>query len=152
MRRKGYKSRRMLTAVRIPWELLVDLELEAQRLDVSRSQLISEYVAAGLGAPLPAPVRARNRPRKRRTRNLPIDIRETSAPWLREPTGAVVEECVVDLDENHRRPLVEAPVAPEDWGDRPDLEPLPGRMKPRSGWWTRLGPDRKRPKGRGQDD
>lgn len=111
---KPYHARRMNTAVSLPWKLLVDLELEAQRLGVSRSQLVAEYIAAGLGAPLPPPVQARHRPRgrKRRTRYIPTDLRETSAPWLGEPRRLAAEPFV-DVTDNPRRALVRRPIVPE---------------------------------------
>lgn len=104
----------MITAIRLPWDLLVDLELEAQRLGVTRSQLVVEFVAAGLGAPIPPPVNDRHgtRPRRRRTRYIPADLRENSAPWLLEPKGAA-NEGHVDADDNPRRPLVRSPVVLE---------------------------------------
>jgi hypothetical protein len=123
MIRKPYHARRMITAIRLPWELLVDLELEAQRLGVTRSQLVVEFVARGLGAKIPPPVSARHAPRsrRRRTRYLPVELRETSAPWLREP-ACMVGEGHVDATDNPRRPAVRAPVMPQSL----EADPPPG--------------------------
>lgn len=122
-----YHARRMNTAIRLPWTLLVDLELEAQARGVTRSQLVCEAVALLLGAEVPPPrmsprsrpQRPVPRPRRRRHRYLPAELRETSAPWLLEPKGGAAEPFVTEDPDNPRRPAVRLPAD----GDEP-LEAL----------------------------
>jgi hypothetical protein len=116
MKRLPYHSRRMNTAVTMPWTLLLDLELEAQARGVTRSQLVCEAVALLLGAEVPPPrmtprsrpQRPGPRPRPRRHRYIPAELREASAPWLREPKGGAAEPFV-EPEDNPRRPLVRQP-------------------------------------------